>query len=246
MDSETVTYIVQLLHSNGLYAAEDALLRELEERCPEPAGMQPLLPDPPEHSAVTFHASVGLQQDHGGVQEQSTRQAVQDRWCSPHLLLCYKKGKMLQFEVFDSRGSNFPIHTAIVLPQFLYFACCVTLPDGSVLVAGTQPNRMTLGPRALVAAHTLQQISLQRHHHQAMQVGFLPIHNVKRLHASPSLQVVQLQINAPPCVCSLLLLRAVVICSVLSQAVHCMLLLMPQRPEAQQAVCSQPLSCWFI
>ena len=39
-------------------------------------------------------------------------------------------------------------------------------------VAGTQPNRMTLGLRASAAAHTCQHISLQMHHHQAMQVVF--------------------------------------------------------------------------
>ena len=118
MDSETVTYIVQLLHSNGLYAAEDALLRELEERCPEPAGMQPFLPDPPEHSAVTFPASVGLQQDHVGEQEQSTRQAVQDRWCSPQPVLCYQERQnasshgvqhlKLQFsEIYQNHAATF-------------------------------------------------------------------------------------------------------------------------------------------
>ena len=82
MDRETVSYIIQLLHTNGLYAAEDALLRELEERCPEPAGMQPFLPDPPEHTAVTFHASVGTQQDHAGLKEQAAQQTAQDR-CYP-------------------------------------------------------------------------------------------------------------------------------------------------------------------
>ena len=82
MDSETVNYIIQLLHTNGLYAAEDALIRELEERCPEPAGVQPFLPDQPDHTAVTSDASAGAQHEHCGEQEQFSAQAVQDRCCS--------------------------------------------------------------------------------------------------------------------------------------------------------------------
>ena len=79
MDSETVNYILQLLHTNGLYAAEDALIRELEERCPEPAGVQPFLPDQPEHTAVTSDASAGAEHEDDGVQEQYNHQSVQDR-----------------------------------------------------------------------------------------------------------------------------------------------------------------------
>ena len=84
---------MQLLHTNGLYAAEDALVRELENRYPEQeeasptesATVQPFLPCPdvPEDTAVTFDASAGLQPDDDGVQEEFSLQSVQDRWCSP-------------------------------------------------------------------------------------------------------------------------------------------------------------------
>lgn len=39
--SETLNFIVHFLHTNGLYAAEEALVRELENRYPEIEGSSP-------------------------------------------------------------------------------------------------------------------------------------------------------------------------------------------------------------
>lgn len=87
--SDTLNYIVQFLHTNGLYAAEDALVRELENRYPEleasspteSAPVQPFLasPEVPTHVNITFDASTIAQQDENAIQEHSGRQAVQDR-----------------------------------------------------------------------------------------------------------------------------------------------------------------------
>ena len=40
--SETLNFIVHFLHTNGLYAAEEALVRELENRYPEVDGSSPV------------------------------------------------------------------------------------------------------------------------------------------------------------------------------------------------------------
>ena len=40
--SETLNFIVHFLHTNGLYAAEEALVRELENRYPEVEGSSPV------------------------------------------------------------------------------------------------------------------------------------------------------------------------------------------------------------
>ncbi len=40
--SETLNFIVHFLHTNGLYAAEEALVRELENRYPEIEGSSPV------------------------------------------------------------------------------------------------------------------------------------------------------------------------------------------------------------
>lgn len=87
--SDTLNYIVQFLHTNGLYAAENALVRELENRYPEPeassptdsAPAQPFLPhsEAPEHTDATFASSPIDSQGEDAAQEQSARQAVQDR-----------------------------------------------------------------------------------------------------------------------------------------------------------------------
>ena len=50
--TDTLNYIVQFLHTNGLYAAEDALVRELENRYPEleassPTDLAPVQPFQP-------------------------------------------------------------------------------------------------------------------------------------------------------------------------------------------------------
>ena len=39
--SDTLNFIVHFLHTNGLYAAEEALVRELENRYPEVDGSSP-------------------------------------------------------------------------------------------------------------------------------------------------------------------------------------------------------------
>ena len=87
--TDTLNYIVQFLHTNGLYAAEDALVRELENRYPEleassPTDLAPVQPFQPSIDAITHtlgaaDASAEPDQDDDGFQEHPSRQAVQDR-----------------------------------------------------------------------------------------------------------------------------------------------------------------------
>ena len=87
--TDTLNYIVQFLHTNGLYAAEDALVRELENRYPEleassPSSLTPVQPFEPSPNATThtsgaIDASAEPDRDDDGFQEHPSRQTIQDR-----------------------------------------------------------------------------------------------------------------------------------------------------------------------
>lgn len=70
----TLDYIVHFLHTEGFYAAEEALLREIENRYPETEGDDALQASPSgqsEPAAVLEHSSTSLTA--ADLAEQSSR-----------------------------------------------------------------------------------------------------------------------------------------------------------------------------
>lgn len=64
--SDTLNFIVHFLHTNGLYAAEEALVRELENRYPEVEGSSPVSqPEADDSQEDTFAFTSSTIQRHG-------------------------------------------------------------------------------------------------------------------------------------------------------------------------------------